>query len=458
MINTGLLLRKPGESSYAKYRRFLISNHGVCSAPQSIRKPLLKSFGLEKNISRRMAPLSINLASKLEEQFIKKYSLAPSTRLVDFRRKKPKKNCPKCAEIGYHSDIFDMPWINSCPVHNTHLLPFCNKCSQEWPSLSAIFSRKCNGCGIKINVSELIKKHAFVDNRFEKIRFIHQFLNQNCTNNEKLYSFVEHGVYGAQRNTNQPSIFNPTVIAIKKNVSDSDVNKLKQFGIPFYEPLITSFPINQFNPKKSPALGYKDLRRIYDAILKQSYFALSIISDPNHVVGECKHSQINSGDSCSICNTWSLWSQMVSFETSNNEYKLPGYLYYRLECRYKEIHQTRYDLRLPKPITHIQIVEKKATRSASLTLEAQQLIYTTDLWTTFLHIYHSFSHWERKTKEGAGTYLDILSTRQAVARPENKLFCPYYVYEAEESITIIIPENILKPEIAFTEDIAIYAE
>ena len=52
MLNTGLLLSKPGESGYAKFRRFLISN----SCKTSNMKTLVKQLKREISVTDKMYP------------------------------------------------------------------------------------------------------------------------------------------------------------------------------------------------------------------------------------------------------------------------------------------------------------------------------------------------------------------------------------------------------------------
>lgn len=40
--------------------------------------------------------------------------------------------CPCCARTGYHTNLFQMPWIERCPWHDVPLLEQCRRCGTPW--------------------------------------------------------------------------------------------------------------------------------------------------------------------------------------------------------------------------------------------------------------------------------------------------------------------------------------
>ncbi|MFA0924498.1 hypothetical protein [Xanthomonas fragariae] len=38
--------------------------------------------------------------------------------------------CPSCLRAGYHSNLFQMPWMAQCPWHRTKLIHHCRKCNR----------------------------------------------------------------------------------------------------------------------------------------------------------------------------------------------------------------------------------------------------------------------------------------------------------------------------------------
>lgn len=39
--------------------------------------------------------------------------------------------CPSCLRFGYHSNLFQMPWMVQCPWHRTQLITACRKCGRS---------------------------------------------------------------------------------------------------------------------------------------------------------------------------------------------------------------------------------------------------------------------------------------------------------------------------------------
>lgn len=127
MSNLGLIFLKRHLSCYGLYRLFLVVNF---SLPQGYGV-LLKQINIDEIVDERLS-----------------------------HGYRPKKHCRRCAEIQYHSFVFDLPWIHDCPIHKAPLLRRCNKCNQKWPSVSEIRRRKCSVCGVDVRFKELIKLGA----------------------------------------------------------------------------------------------------------------------------------------------------------------------------------------------------------------------------------------------------------------------------------------------------------
>ena len=161
MMNTGLLLRKPGESRYCRYRRFLIANRGIHKRYGSMRLsfPIYakERFQIDTNGLR-----GTDAVAKVEDRIIRFLSL-PKLHYLPQKSAYPRvvESCVKCSEIGFHSEVFNLEWVTVCPVHKTKLTDTCGTCKQKWPPSSAIWASDCEGCGAKITVMELARKGAF---------------------------------------------------------------------------------------------------------------------------------------------------------------------------------------------------------------------------------------------------------------------------------------------------------
>ncbi len=49
----------------------------------------------------------------------------------DFRQ--PLRLCATCAKYGYHSTLFQMPWVDRCPWHGDRLIHECRRCLRRFP-------------------------------------------------------------------------------------------------------------------------------------------------------------------------------------------------------------------------------------------------------------------------------------------------------------------------------------
>lgn len=159
MVNTGLLLRRPYESDYAAYRRFLIANRfearTVLKAELAARQSLIQ----RKPGKQWLAPS----ARSWERQFCDKNGLSfQSAGIVDHRT--PIRNCPGCASQCYHSALFQYVWAKRCPLHQQAIVEICPSCKQPWPRPSELLKRKCPCCSAHLSLTKLVENAAFATN------------------------------------------------------------------------------------------------------------------------------------------------------------------------------------------------------------------------------------------------------------------------------------------------------
>lgn len=157
MLNTGLALRRPYESQYNAYRRFLVANgnhhlHELITELKNLY-PDVRPTG--KRIDC-MTLANIHEHSKSEAWQIP----SDSTALKQFAGN-PLRNCVECARSCYHSNIYQLPWLHQCPIHHTPLLEQCPDCHQPWPRPCDLPCRKCTTCGSKLSWADLKTSGAF---------------------------------------------------------------------------------------------------------------------------------------------------------------------------------------------------------------------------------------------------------------------------------------------------------
>ncbi|MCL7944674.1 hypothetical protein [Marinobacter sp. ATCH36] len=143
MINTGLMFRLPLESDYSAMRRFVIANR--TRNLQELRGELAalvpgKRRGQKATLAER--------AQAWEYEYCKTYGIdyvAPNTAPVN----RELRNCPECARIGYHSALYQYPWVQRCPIHDCDVVTVCPICRTPWPPLTNLLTSDCPCCSAR---------------------------------------------------------------------------------------------------------------------------------------------------------------------------------------------------------------------------------------------------------------------------------------------------------------------
>lgn len=176
MINTGLLLRRPFESDYSAYRRFLIANQtqSLLSLRAGLEKKLPTVYGTRCHLP--------DLAQLWEQQFCNQYKIPYHSPIVTSKRRPHLRNCPTCASLGYHSYLFQYPWFCFCPIHHKPLVQICSTCHQLWPNLSDLKTKKtsCSMCGIHYDINKLASMLITTENNgFEVLKQLDQAIQNS---------------------------------------------------------------------------------------------------------------------------------------------------------------------------------------------------------------------------------------------------------------------------------------
>lgn len=79
--------------------------------------------------------------------------------------------CPECLKSGYHSMLFQMPWVNRCPWHRTPLTTRCTSCSKPlWQSIARDTSPLVCECGLDpVSVEAILHEPIGLIERRRKI-------------------------------------------------------------------------------------------------------------------------------------------------------------------------------------------------------------------------------------------------------------------------------------------------
>lgn len=141
-FNTGSFYSLPFESSFSIFRRFLLSN------PTANVSLFTENNASRKSITELLPSIYEEVRLKEAYKNNKTQPLYQPTSLSE----SIKKNCPICAKYGFHSDIYEISWIETCPIHKIKFLSNCPECSKPWCNLREIFKSYCGSCGRSIAV------------------------------------------------------------------------------------------------------------------------------------------------------------------------------------------------------------------------------------------------------------------------------------------------------------------
>jgi len=182
-VNLGLILRKPGESDLALASRLWIANRyswHLDNAHISDR--------IEEEIQSQpfLAAIDCELTGLERIRFIEASHLSniPRTILPSYLKvNKKRRNCPSCAQSGYHSRYYDFPWLNECPIHHQALVDHCPRCLAPWPRSQDVHLRSCKLCGIRekstLSKPNLSRNNKMFDNSlYEPIRELDIFFSE----------------------------------------------------------------------------------------------------------------------------------------------------------------------------------------------------------------------------------------------------------------------------------------
>ncbi len=161
-INTGRGYAQPYESDYAVLRRCLIANPGIpLTAIESCLRELDSDSGFVLERIKNLEGPRNQLDGVINIPF------------------SYKRQCPECAKLLYHTDIYALPWLNKCPIHHCKLTDTCPGCHRHWPNKHELTKRKCQTCGLlslKTIHTKVITGIRSIEHT--SIKKIHDFIEQ----------------------------------------------------------------------------------------------------------------------------------------------------------------------------------------------------------------------------------------------------------------------------------------
>ena len=165
-VNSGRFFSRPYESMYSILRRFYCSNAGV---PESVLRAMLRKSHDEKksHLERIYSLCNMQYINNSYNNFEFKADV--------FRQ------CPKCSFELYHSNIFLLPWINRCPIHQCKITSICPECNNPWPKTTSINSRSCPCCG-RLNLKQIRYVNENIDWKYQAIGEIYKIITDHENN------------------------------------------------------------------------------------------------------------------------------------------------------------------------------------------------------------------------------------------------------------------------------------
>ncbi len=331
MINLGVALAKPYESTYAKFRRFLIVNKDIDLTSQKLSRLMTEKYDINRAVKIPNNQKTLKLAKihrLIEEKIAKssKYSTLDTYELSDHIHKELK-CCPECAKAGYHNELMNLEWMKTCPIHKVEITKTCPDCQNQWPTMAQLKKVKCKTCGANSSINAL-KNSTVTNGQYKVFKLIRKTVSkvQKATKIHQIYKDLEGYIIflkqtKALRNSNNPMLF--TFARQLKLISRNDVKKLKSAGVNFYKVnSVKSFIDNKvskildvnelFDKSGFVTIEDKSTKRI------KHFLECHSVHKPNHELGTCDF--LNK--SCVCCSTWHFWNTLVDrsykFMTAKN--------------------------------------------------------------------------------------------------------------------------------------------
>jgi len=388
-----------------------------------------------------MPYLFAECATKLEDKYIEvnhiNKTYCNSVLIGGYR---PKRCCNKCASVGFHTELFDMPWLSICPIHNEILTKNCNTCNRSWPTASELRLTDCLTCGVKITIKDLLKASTNnTDEGYKLIDSAQRLQGQGyqlfSTNFYLYYYGVRRRNFDTQTLIYSQSAFYLSVVEKVLNKKNILCQLTKTFDIEKKTYVVTRIPPYPKNTDSEELLSLR-LKIIKKTIAKFK----RIYDHGDHVIGRCDTNNFPQ-EACLHCTTFNLWLRVIKY------YHGKGY-----GCLLAMPHGPS----TPKIYSTIFISGRSFSDEycikIPLTLSAK--IYENDLWTTAMHLYQYLSYEMGKANNTSMFWRDFV---QKNSRPimlyYNSTFSPYVMKLTNDNLDVYFLKNILTTQLHENEKI-----
>lgn len=259
IYNLGLRYAQPYESGYSIIRRFLIANPSY-------------SYGA-LNCQLSASKIGFNFLDRIIRLHANKYNLS----FADRTNTNIVSQCPECARSYFHSSIFNISWVRTCPIHKVPLTFNCPNCDKPWPDIKDIGKRNCEGCGRpEIDLKKPHQSLKLYLPPTKPLKSYYDLLEKDADKSIRIESNYIYGNYFKPVSTSSKEYF--SCQSILSNVLFKKLNKIQK---------IKEYPTFLINGKlykelKNPYVGveqkYKSIKRFKDNSLVKIEVALSALN------------------------------------------------------------------------------------------------------------------------------------------------------------------------------------
>lgn len=156
-LNTGQFLRQEYESVYGMQRRLLWANRLEWGGATSLRAITAKlNITQEDGGTITTWPEFLCSLHRHEPAF----SAPNPVSLEGYDPGRSIRNCPICARLFYHAELYQLPWLEYCPTHTCRIVKLCPDCGAPWPKVGESRRRSCQTCGTWTPLESLIKQRG----------------------------------------------------------------------------------------------------------------------------------------------------------------------------------------------------------------------------------------------------------------------------------------------------------
>jgi hypothetical protein len=300
IYNTGEVLAHPCESLYSRIRRFYISNRGCKVEWERIARNVSnvkrKNEKEKRNINN---PFVYWPLAYIDQNSSTESDLIDDSPIKQLRGYFPKKHCPICAGIYFHSDVFDKPWLEKCPIHNVELTAYCPTCNMIWPTAARLRYVSCNTCGTLVKSEEqfdfeFLTQRKKVDELYDHVKFLKKTIPQFIP-----ITYMRGHCYFEQINLESRFL-----ISVLKT-TECLPNSLTAY---FSENIVSS-KVEQldFNYEQLD-YGFRSKSGPSSEVIEEVRATLSNVLGRKHKLGKCRSEYTE----CIACKAWYLWCVSVS--------------------------------------------------------------------------------------------------------------------------------------------------